>query len=459
MRDLSITFLTGIATPTFTLPCLEDSAISGLSVSKNSFICSGHFFLMLIWKLKGRQLALIIGSTAISFIINVVMVTQGMGGAYYHPWARLWQLSLGGAFAYMQSCRVADLHSPNINLVAGALCVAMLACGVGGYLMFLGVIPTRAVPNDAQKFVLASMEDWLTGTPGTSWTRASVKLITLGASARYVLYIGDSNMQQYYPRIEKMLADHPLNSRGAIFAARDWCAPVESDIPDSSGATSPGCRAFVHNAFEYAKEPKVDTVVISACWRCYFLSFEDSPLRSGRLNPGAEEAFSSLQREIGSLLHAGKRVYLILGTPVSADLDPRSMLRRVIVPPGFRVVISSPKRSDLAAAVEPITSRLLKIAQVTGAKVIDPMRSLCNVTTCSPVSPKAEPVYHDWFNLSPSYVRENVRFLDGTPLGPGPMQNSASHYNGDDGAVRRFRGTSLSTSEVLVGATAFGLYI
>lgn len=62
---------------------------------------------------------------------------------------------------------------------------------------------------------------------------------TLGAGLRSVLYIGDSNMQQYYPRIEVAFADHPLNSRGAVFAVRDWCAPVESDIPNSYGATSP----------------------------------------------------------------------------------------------------------------------------------------------------------------------------------------------------------------------------
>jgi SGNH domain (fused to AT3 domains) len=106
-------------------------------------------------------------------------------------------------------------------------------------------------------------------------------LITLGPSSRQVLYFGDSNMQQYYPRIEKVLADHPLNSRGAVFAVRDWCAPIESDIPGSDGATSPVCRAFAHNALEYAKGPGVDTVVIGACWRCYFLSFDDPLAHSG----------------------------------------------------------------------------------------------------------------------------------------------------------------------------------
>jgi len=504
------------------------------------------FFLMLIWKLKSRQLALIAGVVAISFAINVVEASRGVDN-YSLPEARLWQLALGGAFAYMQSCRVVGLerlrsafstrplswlglhnhhvrglvgiallvgscvwskgwsaflalapsigallvitagskgwvnhyvlgatplvaiglisypvylwhvvflqiphlispqvtpmmtvaavvatfifafltykyielplrYSPKTTLVASVLCIVMLACGILGYVMLLGGIPARPTPLEAKNLIQASMEDWLPGTQGTSWTRTSDRFMTLGAGSRSVLYIGDSNMQQFYPRIEKVLADHPLNGRSAVFAMRDWCAPVESDIPASYGATSSVCRAFVHSAFSYAQGPRVDTVVISACWRCYFLSFDDPLGRSGKLNPGAEEAFSSLQREIENLVLAGKRVYVVLGIPVSTDLDPRSMIHRIIVPPGFRVVISSPKRSEFTAAIEPVRSRLAKIAQATGARVIDPMQSLCDETTCLSVSPKGEPVYHDWFDLSPSYVRENVRFLDATVL-------------------------------------------
>ena len=44
------------------------------------------------------------------------------------------------------------------------------------------------------------------------------------------------------------------------------------------------------------------------------------------------------------------------------------------------------------------------------------MQSLCDQTTCYTVSPKGAPIYHDWFDLSPSYVRENVQFLDRTVL-------------------------------------------
>jgi hypothetical protein len=307
-------------------------------------------------------------------------------------------------------------YSRNKAVIPAALCGVMLACGIAGYAIFVGDIPARSMPGDARKFALASMEDWLPAVHSTSWTRGSEKFITIGTVQRSVLYVGDSDMQQYFPRIAKILADHPLNSHGAAFAVRDWCAPVESHIENSYGATSQMCMDFMHRAFEYARAPTVDAVVISACWSCYLLSFDDSLDRFGRVNTDANQALESFHREIQSLVHAGKRVYVVLGIPMSPDLDPRSLIHRIIVPPGFRVVISSPERSELEKSAEPIKSTLIKVSQAAGASVIDPMQSLCDETVCSPVSANGDPVYRDWFDLSPSYVRENVRFLDSTVL-------------------------------------------
>jgi len=58
--------------------------------------------------------------------------------------------------------------------------------------------------------------------------QAWVKVGSLTGSGRHVLFIGDSNMQQYYPRIARILADHPLNTHSAVFATRGMCALVPS---------------------------------------------------------------------------------------------------------------------------------------------------------------------------------------------------------------------------------------
>jgi hypothetical protein len=80
------------------------------------------------------------------------------------------------------------------------------------------------------------------------------------------------------------------------------------------------------------------------------------------------------------------------------------------------VYIRSPARAEIVKAVTPIVSKLLQIAQETGANVIDPLKSLCDAMTCPATTPSGEPMYHDSYHLSPSYVRESVRFLDETIL-------------------------------------------
>ena len=435
-------------------------------------------FLLLTWKLGKWQLIPIVIVTVISFALNVLIAARGDAAAYFVPWTRLWQLSLGGLLAHLEleaanmpirqegtnswlllyrlagsrnlygvagfalvivSCvefktiewwpgwdalapsvgaflfiaagpqswlnryvvGTAPLvaiglisyplylwHAPCLaipamfwshpspEVMAGAvgaalllafltykylelplrhaqksgatvsiLCVAMLACGGFGYLMMTQRISARSEPSDVKKFVAATMEDWLPGSSDTSWTLATGSFIRVGNGSRYVLYVGDSNMQQYYPRIARILADRPTNNHSAVFAVRDWCAPTEFDLPSSFGATSPTCRAFVHDAFEYAKIQKVDAVVISACWQCYFVSFDLAG--TGRVNPGADQALDGLQAVVRKLVLASKRVYIVLGNPAGFDLDPRSRIRRIIVPPGFRVVSSFAKKMNL----------------------------------------------------------------------------------------------------------------
>jgi hypothetical protein len=109
--------------------------------------------------------------------------------------------------------------SRNTTVIAGSLCAAMVACGSVGYPIYTGAIPARPESFEVRKFASAATEDWLPGTHDTPWTPASDSFLTLGAASRLVLYVGDSNMQQYYPRIAKTLSDHPLNSHGAVFCS------------------------------------------------------------------------------------------------------------------------------------------------------------------------------------------------------------------------------------------------
>ena len=219
-------------------------------------------------------------------------------------------------------------------------------------------------------------------------------------------------MQQYYPRIAKILADHPHNSRGAVFAARSGCAPgmaemLQSQLPD---LLLQPCRKMLRDAVEYAKDPMIDTIVISAHW-CWYLV----DLGEGRQSE-VDAALDELRQVIGGFINEGKRVYVILNIPRGAEFNPRDMIRRSLFPPAFRIQIHTAARSEIDAAIGPTGAKLRRIAQLTGAQVIDPVNFLCDRAVCPAITSTGEPMYKDNGHLRPSYVRDHVPFLDETVL-------------------------------------------
>lgn len=300
--------------------------------------------------------------------------------------------------------------------VAGGLCATMIACATIGLVTSAHIIPARSDWYGVGRFTAGTTEDWLAGS-GTTWTRFVTGFITLGNSPQRVLFVGDSNMQQYYPRIEHVLAKQPTGSRSAVFAMRAGCAPPVEMVDLDRAA----CDQLLHDAIEYSKDPRVHSVVIAANWYRHFVAFGELKYfgEAGRpLKPGAEAALGSLERFIAALTQQGKRVYVVLNIPIGHRYDPKQMIQRSVLAPAFRVVVPSPARVDIDRVVEPIVSQVRQVAERAGASIIDPMASLCDAATCPAVTAYGEPMYRDFAHLRPSYVREHVRYLDATVLSP-----------------------------------------
>lgn len=300
--------------------------------------------------------------------------------------------------------------------LAGPLFAVMVVCLCVGYLTFKKNIPARSASADIGRFVKAAREsDPYPDEEG---------YLTLGNGPRRVLFIGDSTIAQYHGRIAKLLADHPSNSHKAVFAWRAGCAP-DAELALINRAA---CQELVQSAVEYAKDPQVDTIVIGFCWYAYFVGIldQDHVGESGPLVPGTDRALDGLKRMVAGFVNQGKRVYIVLQLPLDASFPPRQMIRRTVVSPGFRLDVRPAERAAIARSIDPFVSRLSRIAQDTGAKVIDPMDSLCDSKICPPVTPGGEPIYHDSWHLRTAYIREQVNYLDATVLDAGLNPSSAT---------------------------------
>jgi hypothetical protein len=227
--------------------------------------------------------------------------------------------------------------------------------------------------------------------------------------------VGDSFMEQYYPRIERVVRESGGRDNTAVFAVRGACSlPYEFSWAYGHAA----CKQHVERALKYAERNDVETVVIASLWLGYFMTEHRGGLV---LNPEATPALARLRDTIAALRRMDKRVYVVLVGPIDATLDPRSRIQRTVFPPGFRVLeVPSPSKADLQQRYIPIQSKLRQIARDTGAIIIDPMESLCDAVTCPAQTPAGESIYRDMRHLRPSFVRENARFMDETVL-PVPL--------------------------------------
>ena len=173
-------------------------------------------------------------------------------------------------------------------------------------------------------------------------------------------------------------------------------------------------------------DESIKTVVFSYFWALQYRSEKvNTPIRCcGRGLMGVigirtpsftaekmNELDAELEKTVRALRKAGKRVYFILDNPFGEELAPRSLVKRGLLS-GIEVVANPPplSRREAVQRDEPIRSRILKIANETGADVIDPVAWLCN-ETCPAVAADGTPNYKDYDHLSLDALM-HVRYLD-----------------------------------------------
>jgi hypothetical protein len=205
-------------------------------------------------------------------------------------------------------------------------------------------------------------------------------------------------MQQYYPRVDRVMTENPNAVRGALFVTHLACPP----IPEVEGITRPTCRDLAENAIFMAARPDVDAVVIGAAWNRYNHLFETG---------AREKIVEALSSMIINFKKGGRPVYLILPIPRGELFDPSRLVNRNLRDLAM-TLRTRVERETAQASRESATAALIQVAQSTGATVIDPMDLVCNAEYCPTLADDGLPVYTDDSHLRPTYVREHARFLD-----------------------------------------------
>jgi len=236
-----------------------------------------------------------------------------------------------------------------------------------------------------------------------------------GSGKHNVLLIGDSHVEQYAPRALELIRAQPAKARTAYFATKGSCPP----IPGLFSGADTSCDERRAAVLDLALKPEVDTVVIGACWSCYFTGagptvnyFLDD--RKG-VHPfiggdGIDLSLKSLG-EVLRRLSAHKKVYLVLGNPVGMAFDPLQQIEGSRL--GGMTAASGQLKAPMPEDQAQFNARLQQVAEASGAAVIAPFASLCADGQCIRSMPDdGSPAYKDIGHLRPRYARSFASYMD-----------------------------------------------
>jgi peptidoglycan/LPS O-acetylase OafA/YrhL len=290
-------------------------------------------------------------------------------------------------------------HSTALRVPQG-LAAAMAGAGALGLLIFTGAIDSR-LRNENIAPILAASYDWQY-PPVAAENHSFGDLRYFRENSKrdsYTLFAGDSNMEQYAPRIDRVIKDNAAAVNGAILVGnQQWCnflIDINSDT-ERCQKTMAQLRALINADSTHA-------VVFAKSW----INDRDS-LR----NPDIQRGFVEFLRSITDK----KRVYLILNIPTGAELAPKNMftgsrLHEITAKPVAGISFDFGGFEQRYAEINKI---LAAIAEQSGATLIDPIPYLCPQAHCPVFDADGRPLYLDSSHMTRSYAIRAATYIDAT---------------------------------------------
>lgn len=280
--------------------------------------------------------------------------------------------------------------------------LALLLIGGLGVAAWKGVIPSHSAQSALVRKIDHAQSDW-TYDHDQSWA---------GGRAGRVLFVGDSHMQHYAPRIAEIMATRHQEAHSVRLITLAGCAP----LPGLNRLTV-DCAHFTDDAYRAMQAPDVTTVVLAASWKGFSVRPDyyrtDDPQRQviAPLTDATQWALDIWRDQLRALIQRGKHVVVVLSTPRGPLVEPQHFVHRG--PWSWQELSLAPRKyQDLKGVVRDVDARVAAAAREAGAEVIDPFNAFCHDGDCDVSTPDGGPIFMDDSHIRASYVHDHVHYLD-----------------------------------------------
>lgn len=243
-----------------------------------------------------------------------------------------------------------------------------------------------------------------------------------------VLLVGDSHIEHLSPLVTNSYPGRIARNIG--FLTSGGCPPIPGVFEDFH----PDCANFIQRVEDYLAEHKtVNTLVIGACWNCYFIKqalpvpvdgdhynfyFRDGDRKeSFRYGAGKTMAMQSLSEFVRRLSNK-YTIYFILDNPMDKRLSPVNMLGGVRGRKGLIFSSDLPSLTVDAAefSLDPsqlsLNAELKKLIGDGDIKLVELNELVCPGNKCRPLTIDNKPIYSDTHHMRPFFVREKLVALN-----------------------------------------------
>ena len=243
-------------------------------------------------------------------------------------------------------------------------------------------------------------------------------------SSHTTLFIGDSSIEQYTPRISELINIQKSDVSNVVFFTKGACSPIPF-VNANFGNTECNLQT---SAIKFLKSnPQIGTVVIGGAWPIYLSDKfnyqyreknESQVITSG--STGYYSALSSLSKLLEELKNHNVKIYLMLYIPFGKYFDPYELIERDIskYPNIFKLTNKEFCINKIKAQLNYSIAEndLSSIAISNGVEIIDPFTYLCKNGQCPILTEDQGAIYKDLGHLSASFVRKHATYIDQTVL-------------------------------------------